>query len=365
MLWYTLFFNAMIDFDIVMRIYSHDKSLRVSDLYSPDVDIQNAYFNFAAESENYHILDAFLFQLAYMREPFKVFASTVELLIDRAGYDTLLYLARIQQRQKNWVQFIISDLFLDHLLENFGRQSPELQEFLLAVYQCRDMSDHIHTKFESWNTEMVVTNRYGTELMDYETYNYNQWCLGHKQPAVDSLILDHWDDFFQHCVKIDDYSTGTRVMTLTFLNMVQDNRIDLVIQYVRGHTFRPFSTCYMLYSYGLFLSKQWLYEIKHDAVLDLPIEHQKSIILWCYLYEQWHDSWCHIPELSDSTVVNRHVQSTYKKMTQILSRVYAMNRLRQWVTKATDIGGQLDRYFYAPPDGLMLRRSLRECFGTQ
>lgn len=351
---------GIVDFDIVMRIYNKDESITVAQLYSPEYRIQNTYFNIAVEAQNYHVLDIFLFNLSYTREPFKVFSSTVELLIERKAFDVLLYLVTCYRRQKQWVNICISTLLLDTLLENYGRLHFKLREFLKMQYDCRDLSDHLHTKFVSWNQDMVILNRYDTELMDYETYCYNQWYIGRKQETVDSLILDHWDDFFQYCARIDNPSSGTRIVTLILLNMIQNNRLDLVINYVRGHRFDPYCTFYLLKSLSIYHSKNWLGDIDIESVLTISSEHHRCILVWCYLYEEWRNSWNSITELSKA---KQTVDNFYWTLNTILSRVHAMCKLSQWFKKEYAIGGVVDKFLYAPPRGLMVRRGIQLCCG--
>lgn len=352
----------MVDYDVTMKIYNGDTSLTATQLYSPDYMTQNAYFNIAAEADNYRVLDFLLFDLAYFQEPYTLFEATIGLLIARKKFDMLLYLVNFSQRQRRWVQFRISNLYLDSLLEKFGRLDVKLREFLLAVYRCRDLTDQIHTKLLTWEPDMVILNRYDTELMDYESYCYNQWCLGRKQHSVDSLILDHWEEFFQHCVQIDNHAQGTRTVTLTFLNMIQDNDLDLVIQYVRGHDFNPHSTFYLLHSYGVYLSACWFTELYESNSFVASSDELHAIVTWCYLYEQWHDQWNnHGHEMAITSEVRTYIETTYKKMNQVLSRVFAMRRISNWFAKEYALGGCIDKMLYAPPNGLMLRRGIKEC----
>lgn len=350
----------MVDFDIVMRIYNNDETLTITQLYSPEFRVQNTYFNIAVEAQNYQVIDIFLFRLAYTREPYMVFSSTVELLLDRKAFDVLLYLVTCYRRQKNWVNICISDVLLDRLLENYGRLHPKLREFLKMQYQCRDLSEQLHKKFTTWNPDMVILNRYDTELMDHDTYCYNQWCVGRPQVPVDSIILDHWDDFFQYCACIDNTTRGTRVVTLTLLNMIQKARLDLVISYVRGHNFDPYCTFYLLQSFSVYISRTWVKEINVDQVMSVTPEQQRTILTWCYLYEKWHSDWKDISEL---TGAKKPLDDFYCNVNKILSRVYAMQKLSRWFKKESAIGGLVDKYLYAPPSGLMVRRGLLTCCG--
>lgn len=351
----------MVDYETVMRIYNGDSTLTATDLYSPDYAIQNTYFNIAVEAENYKIIHGYIFDLHYFRDAYKVFSTTVGLLIDRKRYDMLIYLAKIQARQRRMIQIQMCNLHLDILLENFGRLDKKLRNFLLSIYRCRDITDQIHTKFDTWSTDMVLLNRYDTELMDYETYCYNQWCLGKKQFQVDKLILDHWEVFFQYCVQIDNHSLGTRVITLTFLNMIQENDLDLVIQYVRGHCFEPHSTFYLLYSYGLYLSKSWFSDLYAAEPLNVDSDNLLGLVTYCYLYEQWHEQWSDSVEMSSENPFRRSIEKTYEDINWVLSRVFAMRRINKWFSKEYALGGCIDKVLYAPPDGLMLRRGIKEC----
>jgi hypothetical protein len=259
-------------------------------------------------------------------------------------------------RQRQWVKFQLSGDYLEHLLENYGRLNHKLREFLYTLYKCRDPSEHIHAKFESWDSGMVILNKYDTELMDYETYCYNQWCLGRRQEKVDTLVLDYWQDFFHQCACIDNQDG--RLVTLTLLNMIQDNHFDLVIDYVRGKQFNPHATFYLVHSYSTFISKTWLDQVDCEQALQMTKEQETTVLLFSYLCDQWKHDWCNIPEFAVSF---KHIETILQKMKLLLSRVFAMRKINKWFAKEYALGGHIDTFLYAPPNGLMLRRGITEC----
>lgn len=188
-----------------------------------------------------------------------------ELLIEdqsMTGLLILTYLAHHYARRKTWVRLEFTGKQIEKLL-----RMPNAKGLLDTYLQCKDNRDHLFTRMD-WDQEKNIDfEMVDTEYMDYMSTGYRGYYY-QDYPMISNTLFDHWD--ILKC-----YLVGPPTVNHMLLSMVASGRLDLIVDYTRGHQLDRPAMCMLLHvtMYDLVFefeaffsepsewSKDWLYSL--------------------------------------------------------------------------------------------------------
>lgn len=202
-----------------------------------------------------------------------------ELMASDQGVFIMSYLAQHHARRKSWVRLEFEGRQIATLIE-MQEEKPSIKGFLDTYLQCKDNKDHLFTRMDWDLNKDIGFESVDTEYMDYMSSGYRGYCY-QDYPEISSVLFEYWDD-------LKGYIVGTPTVNHMLLSMVTMGRLDLLVDYTKGHSLNQTAMCMLLHV----MLPDLLYEF--DAFFSEPSE--------------WSSEW--LDSLWDKTLCIRYLYDT-------------------------------------------------------